>query len=168
MASVVIRQGHGQVAAGQSFRRAEDIRADAGVFDGEHLACPAEAGSDFIVDEQDAILVTEMAQAAQVFRRVDAHTRCALQDRFDDESSRFLSISGKGLFSADETFTITGISRLAIRTAVAVEAIEMDVVHHHGLVDAGIEVHTADRQGADGFAVIRFGQAHETLPFGMA
>ena len=138
------------------------------MFDGEHLACPAEAGSDFIVDEQDAILVTEMAQAAQVFRRVDAHTRCALQDRFDDESSRFLSISDKGLFSADETFTITGISRLAIRTAVAVEAIEMDVVHHHGLVDAGIEVHTADRQGADGFAVIRFGQAHETLPFGMA
>ena len=138
------------------------------MFNGEHLARPAEAGSDFIVDEQDAVLVTELAQAAQVFWRVDAHTRRALQNRFDDEGCRFFAVSGEGLFSADETFAVTRIPRLAIGTAVAVEAVEMDVIHHHGLVNAGIEVHTADGQGADGLAVIRFRQAHETLPFRVA
>ena len=43
----------------------------------------------------------------------------------------------------------------------------MDIVHEHGVEYFGIEVHGAHGQGADGFAVIGFGQAHETGPFGM-
>ncbi len=137
------------------------------MFDGEHLACPAETGGNFVVDEEDAVVIAEPAQAAQVFRRVDTHARRALQDRFDDEGGRFFAVSGEGLLGADETFTVARFPRPSIGTAVAVEAIEMDIVHHHGLVDAGVEVHAADGQGADGLAVIRLGQAHEALPFGM-
>ena len=160
--------GERQVGGGDLLGHHDHVGLDPVGGAGEHVARPAEAGSDFIVDEQDAVLVTELAQAAQVFWRVDAHTRRALQDRFDDEGCRFFAVSGEGLFSADETFAVTRIPRLAIGTAVAVEAVEMDVIHHHGLVNAGIEVHTADGQGADGLAVIRFRQAHETLPFRVA
>ena len=138
------------------------------MFDGEHLSGPAEAGGDFIVDEQDAVFIAEPAQTAQVFCRIDAHTRCTLQNRFDDEGRCFLPVGCKGFFGADEAFAVTGFPRPAVGTAVAIETVEVDILHHHRLVDAGVEVHTADGEGADCFTVVRFGQAHEALPLRLA
>ena len=56
----------------------------------------------------------------------------------------------------------------AIRAAVAVRRLHMDVVHHHGLVHLRKEIHAADGQRADGLAMIALRQAHEALLLGLA
>ena len=42
---------------------------------------------------------------------------------------------------------------------------DMDRFHQHRAVELCVEIHTADGEGADGLAMIPFGQAHEFLAF---
>ena len=159
--------GHGHVAGGKAFGGTEDIRGHAGMFDGKEGAGPAKACGDFIVDEKDAVFIAEFAQFPEVFSRIDTHACRPLQDRLHDAGHRFFSVFLKGFLGTFKALHAAGFTGLAVGTAVAVQTFEMDIVHEHGVEYFGIEVHGAHGQGADGFAVIGFGQAHETGPFGM-
>ena len=159
--------GHGHVASGEAFGGTEDIRRHAGMFDGKEGAGPAKAGGDFIVDEKDAVFIAELAEFPEVFSRIDTHACSALQDRLHNAGHRFFSVFLKGFLGTFKALYAAGFTGLAVGTAVAVQPFEMDIVHEHGVEYFGIKVHGAHRQGADGFAVIGFGQAHETGPFGM-
>ena len=160
--------GHGHVAGGEAFGGAENIRGNAGVFNGKEGACASEACSDFIVDEEDAVFIAEFPELPEVFRRIDTHAGSALEDRLHNAGHRFFSVFLEGFFGAFKAFHMAGFPGLAVGTAVAVQAFEMDVVHEHGVEYLGVKIHGAHGQGADGFTVIGFGEAHEAGPFRMA
>ena len=54
--------GQRQVAAGESLRQAQIVRADAGLLAGEHRAGAPEADGDFVGDEVHLVLVAGLAQ----------------------------------------------------------------------------------------------------------
>lgn len=161
-------EGHGHVACGESLGGAEDIRGNAGVFDGKEFPGTAESGGNFVVDEENAVFVAEGAEFPQIFRRVDAHACRTLENGFDDDGGGDFPVFFKGFLGAFKAFGAAGFPGFAVGTAVAVEALEVDVVHQHGVEDFGVHVHGAYGEGADGFAVVGFGEAHEAGSFGMA
>jgi hypothetical protein len=54
-------RGHGQVAAGDAFAQAQQVRAQATLFGREQRAGAAEASRNFIADQQHAGLVAGLA-----------------------------------------------------------------------------------------------------------
>ena len=155
-------EGHGHVAGGEAFGRAENVGGNAGVLDGKEFPRAAESGGDFVVNEKDAVFVAKGAEAAQVFGGVDAHPGGALEDGLDDHGRGLFSVRAEGGLSAFKAFDVAGIARLAVGAAVAVEAVEMNIFHQKRVENFGVDVHGADGERADGLAVIGFGQAHET------
>ena len=55
-----------EVAAGDRLGEANRVRLDTPVFQSEHLAGTAEAGDDFVGNEEDRVLVADFADAAEV------------------------------------------------------------------------------------------------------
>ena len=51
---------HRQVTAGECFTDSHDIWGDTGMVAGEHFACSAEAGSNFVGNQQYAVFITEL------------------------------------------------------------------------------------------------------------
>ena len=90
-----------------------------------------------------------------------------MDDRLNDDGSGFLSVLSKFFFSKLEAFALAVLAVLGKRAAVAVRSLYVDIVHHHGLVHLCEEVHAANGQSADGFAMVAFAEAHEALLFGM-
>ena len=158
---------HRQITAGESFTDGHDIRGDTGMVAGEHFACSAEAGSNFVGNQKYAVFITELTQLLQVERRIDTHACAALNDRLNDDSSCFFGILSKCFFCKFEAFALAVLTVFSKRAAVAVRCFYMNVVHHHGLVHLCEQVHAAYGKSADGFAVIAFAEAHEALFFRM-
>ena len=131
---------------------------------GEKLSCTAKPSRNFIINHKYTISVTEFSQPFQVERRIYTHPCGSLQNRLHNHRHRFLSMSSKCLFCASETFHITGFPGLSIRTAEAIQPLQMDVMHHHGLINPGIQIHTAYGKRPDGFPMIRACQAHKPGP----
>ena len=76
-------------AAGDALGQADDVRLDAPVLDGEHLAGAAHAGLHFVGDQQDAVLVAQLAQLAMELRRRHEVAAFAL-DRLDEDRRHFV------------------------------------------------------------------------------
>ena len=76
--------GEGEVTARQRLAYAQDVGRDAGPLAGKHAARAAEPGRDFVGDQQDAVTVARLAQAAQVLRVVKPHAARTLHDGFED------------------------------------------------------------------------------------
>ena len=55
-------------AAGQRFGDGDQVRLDAGILDAEHLAGAREAGLHLVGDQQDAVLVADLAQRLAAVR----------------------------------------------------------------------------------------------------
>ena len=82
-------QGHGQRedAAGQGFRRADQVRGDAGVLERPAFPGPV-AGHHLVGDEQDAVPLRRFGQVAERVGRVHPHPAGPLDQRFDDHAPR--------------------------------------------------------------------------------
>ena len=85
--------GERQRAAGQRFRQRDDIRHDAGCFAGEQGSGAAEAGEDFIEDQQQLVAVRRLAQPAQHRRVVKAHAARTLHQRLDDDAGELVGMA---------------------------------------------------------------------------
>ena len=157
------RHDHGQrqVAAGQSFRQAQEIRADAGLLAREHRAGAAEADGDFVGDQVHAVPVAGLAQQLEIHRVVHAHAARALHQRLDDHGGNFVRMARQGCFHGRELAPRVlgpGFSRLAL---VAVRRGHRDGVHEQRAIDRLVQLHVADRERAKRFAVIAVGQRDE-------
>ena len=72
----------GQVAAGYALGQGYNIGFDAPVFGGEEFTGAAEAGDDFVENEQDPVAVADLSEAGQVFVGRD-NDAAAADDRRD-------------------------------------------------------------------------------------
>ena len=93
----VRRQHHRQwqVARGQAFGQAHEIRSDARLLAGEQGAGAAEANRDLVGDQVHAIFVAGFAQFGVVNRMVHAHAACALNQWFDHHGTDFVMLFGQ-------------------------------------------------------------------------
>ena len=73
-----------QVAACEPLGEAEQVGRDALVLAREHPARAAEAGGHLVEDQEHAVAVAELADRAQVARRVNEHPGRALDERLHD------------------------------------------------------------------------------------
>src|SRR6185312_2523537 len=73
--------------AAQRFRERHDVGLDAASLISEQFACTPDAGLYFIEDQQQAVLIAELAQSAQERRRDDAHPTFPL-NRFNQDRGR--------------------------------------------------------------------------------
>jgi hypothetical protein len=64
-----------------------------GSFAGEQAPGPAEAGEDFIEDEEQLVAIRQLSQPAQHLRVVEAHAACALHQWFDDDARKLLGVT---------------------------------------------------------------------------
>ena len=105
---------------------------------GEELSCTAKSGCNFIINHKYTVSVTEFSELLQVERRIYTHPCGSLQDWLHNHRHRLPSMSGKRFLCAGEAFHITGFPGLSIRTAEAIQPLQMNVMHHHGLINPGI------------------------------
>ena len=84
---------------------------DAVALGGEGMAEPAEAGDDFVEDQQDAVLVADRAQALQIALGRRQHAGRA-RHRLDDHGG-----DGRGIVQRDEAVEFVGQMRAPLRLA---------------------------------------------------
>ena len=79
------RRAHGHVSARERLADAHDVRRDPCVLACKESARPAKPGRDAVEDEQYAVLVAQLAHAAQVVGGVEVHAAGSLYDRLEDD-----------------------------------------------------------------------------------
>lgn len=155
-----------QVASGEGLGQAQEVRADAGLFAGEHAAGAAEAHGDFVVDQVYAVAVAGFAQQLEVYRVVHTHAAGALDQRFDDYGGDCVVVVRQGLFHGQEHVARVFFPAHALGAQVAVRAWHLDGVEQQRFVGFGEQRHVAHRHRGDGFAVVAVGQGDEAFLFG--
>ena len=78
------KAGADREAAAERLGERHDVGRDAGALIGEQLAGAADAGLHLVEDQQQAVLVAELAQRPQELRRHHAHAALA-HDRLDQD-----------------------------------------------------------------------------------
>ena len=114
-----------QIAAIDAFGRADHIRGDARVLNGEHLARPSETGNDFIGHHEHIIFVTDRPDTLEIFRgKGDAAT--ASQHGFGNKEGNGLRpFFENDLFQHIRTGEGAGRLRSTLLTAIAVRGGDM-------------------------------------------
>ena len=92
------RGREGEIAAGNAFGDAHEVRLNGFVFNGEHFAGSAEAGGDFIADQERVVLGGETADFAEEAGGMDDHAGGALDDGFNSYCRNFLMMSLEEFF----------------------------------------------------------------------
>ena len=80
------RRRDGQVAAGQSFAEGHEIGLDTLVLAREQLAGAAEAGRNFVREQQHVVLAAQTLDLAEEAGRHRPHPGRGLDERLDDET----------------------------------------------------------------------------------
>ena len=83
------------VAAGEGLPEADDIRADQ--IRREAVAGPPESRRDLIVNEDDSVLVAELAGPLEERDTVHLHAARALEERLDDHRAVLLPLLPEGI-----------------------------------------------------------------------
>ncbi|MCY1217940.1 hypothetical protein D9M72_298710 [compost metagenome] len=158
----------GDVTGGDALGQAHDVGLHAPQAAAEHLACAAEAGDDFIGDQQHAVLVADLADQRPVVLRRHDHATGAL-DRLGDEG-------GHGVRALELDFPLQQVGAdlpeffrvLAVRVAVEPGRVDVETARQQRLVVAaedGIAVH---RGAAEVGAVVALAQGNELGAVGLA
>ena len=154
------RQGH--VAAGERLAQAENVRADIGVVHGEQFAGAAEAGGDFVENQQYAVLVAKTACAAQVLRVVKAHAAGALHDRFQNHCRHFVAVlfqqAAQGI-QIPLVPVVVVAHRRRVREQVLGQHLAEQMVHAVDRVAGG--------HGPEGVTVVAVAQRDQTVLLGL-
>src|SRR5690606_38459717 len=87
---------HGDGAVGQLLGHGHDVGGDAKVLSPGISAQAAQAGDDFIKDQQDVVLIANLAQALQVASRWHQYA-CRARDGFDNNGG-----DGAGIVQFDQ------------------------------------------------------------------
>lgn len=165
--------GQGEVAAGETFGEAEEIGLDRFVMGGEEPvflggteAGAAEAGHDFVGDDEGAMGAGEGGGALEPAIGLGEDAGGALESGFDDEGGvgAFLALGAvEGLFDMIDAFPValavgTGVGGLGggavVGAAVAIGGHDGVGGEEQAAVGAMEEVDMAEGDGADGIAVV--------------
>ena len=148
-------RAHRHGAVGDALGRRHQIGRDAEIIGGERRAEPAEAGDDFVEDQEDAVLVAQLAQPLQIALRRRQHAGRA-GDRLDDDGG-----DGFGAMQRHQPFEIVGefgaVSRHLLGEGVAGEIVgvaDMIDARQMGGESTAVVDHAADRHAAEADAVI--------------
>jgi hypothetical protein len=127
------RRAHGNGAVGEALGAGEDVRQHVPFLGGEAGAQAPEAGDHLVEDEQDAVLVADLAQALEVAlgRRQDAR---GARDRLHDHRR-----DGGGVVDVDDAQQLVGQVPAPGRLAAAVGLVG-EVVRGGHVVDVGQQV----------------------------
>ena len=131
------------------------VRRHAVALGGEGVTEPAEAGDDFIEDQQNAVFVADRAQPLQIALGRRQHAGRA-GHRLDDHRG-----DGRRAVQRDDAFELVGQMRAPFRLAPG-EGLVLAVVGRRQMIDAGkkraeelaIVDDAADRDAAEADAVI--------------
>ena len=99
-------------AAAEPLGQRHDVGRDAGPLVGEQLAGAAHAGLHLVEDQQQAVLVAELAQRAEERRRDDAHAALAL-DRLDQDGGGLGPDRALDRFEIAERHLVEAVDRRA-------------------------------------------------------
>eukprot|EP01022_Parablepharisma_sp_SALTPOND_P021543 TRINITY_DN427_c0_g3_i1.p1 TRINITY_DN427_c0_g3~~TRINITY_DN427_c0_g3_i1.p1 ORF type:complete len:877 (-),score=398.28 TRINITY_DN427_c0_g3_i1:14792-17422(-) len=133
-------RAHGHHAVGEALGGGDDVRLDIEVVGGEGRSQAAETGDDFIEDQQDAMLGTQLAQALQVTLGRHQHAG-GTGHRLDDDGGDV-----GGIVQGDDAFQLIGQVRAVFGLALG-EGVLFQVVGVRQVV------HTLQQRGAEGLAV---------------
>ena len=159
---------HRNHAVGQPFGGGHQVRLDAEIVGGERRGEAAEAGDDFIEDQQDAVLVAQLAQTFQITLGRDQHAGGA-GHRFDDDGGDV-----GGVMQGDDALEFIGQVDAVFRLAPG-PGIEFEIVGVRQVIDAGqqrpealaVAADAAHRQAAEADPVVAPFAADQagSLPF---
>ena len=146
---------HRHAAGGDALGEGDHVGNDAIAFGRERAAEPAEAGDDFVEDQQNAVLVADGAQPRQIaLGRGDDAGRA--RHRLDDDRR-----DGGGVVQRDDTLKLIRQMRAPVRLALG-EGLVLAAVGVRQVIDAGQERaehlaivdDAADRDAAEADAMI--------------
>ena len=160
--------GQREVAAGESFRQAEQVGRDPRLLAGEHRPRAPESRHDLVGDEEHVVAGAERAGAPQVLGVVEAHAGRALRQRLDNERGNLrvplveeaLERGGRDFRAADPgVLVVVGVARGKGRHQARVEERRIGVAEDRDIGDA---------QRAHGLAVIAALQGGEARLSGLS
>lgn len=141
--------GEGEVAASEAFGEAEEVGGDAFLLAGEHSAGAAEAGHDFVEDEEDVVLMAPVVEAFEHALGPEAHAGSALDEGLDDDGGGAGEVvwgqGGEGVEAGDGDDAVAEVIAAAFEEGDAAEAGGTEGVAMVGAVegDEGVALRTA-------------------------
>ena len=146
---------HRHGAGGDALGEGDEVGRDAVAFGGKRIAHAAEAGDHFVEDQEDAVLVADLAQPLEVALRRRQHAGRGRQ-RLDDDGG-----DGRGVVQTDDALQFVGQMRAPLRLAdgegllgAVIGGLQMiDAGHQHAELLAVVD-DAADRDAAEADAVI--------------
>ncbi len=156
------------VGRGEALRHRDEIGHDLPVIHREPLARAPQPGHDFVADEQDAVLVADLAQALQVaIGRDDDAVRAG--DRFEEEGSHGVrAFAHQHLLDLIEALAgeyFVAVALVIQRAAILVRVEDVDDAGDAGLVGPAALV-AGEGDGPRSCAVIRAIAGDDLLPPG--
>ncbi len=130
-------RAHGKCAVGEALGAGEDVGDHAPFLGGKARAQAAESGDHLVEDEEDAVLVAELAQALEVALGRRQHAGGA-RDRLDDHGR-----DGRSVVDIDDAQQLVGEVRAPRGLAAAVGLLG-EIVGRGQVVDVGQEVAVGD------------------------
>ena len=104
--------GADRKAAAERLRQRHDVGRDAGMLIGEHIAGAADAGLDLVEDQQQPVVVAQLAQRAQEGMRHDPHAALA-HDRLDHDGGGLRTDRFLGRLQIGERHLVEALDRRA-------------------------------------------------------
>ena len=120
---------HRRCAIGDALGEGQHVRQHAVAFGGEGEAEPAVAGDDLVEDQQDAVLLGDLAQPLEIALRRRQHAGRS-GHRLDDHGG-----DGVGAVQVDQLLQLVGEMRAIFRLALA-EGLLLAVVGMRQMIDA--------------------------------
>ena len=123
---------HRSGAVGDALGEGQHVGHHAITFGGKGEAEPAKAGDDLVEDQEDAVLLGDLAQPLEIaFRR--RQYACRSRHRLDDHGG-----DGVGAVQIDDAFEFIGEMRAIFGLALA-EGLLVAVIGRRQMIDAGQE-----------------------------
>ena len=122
-----------QIAAGEALGASDDVRANAEMLRGEPFAGAAKSAHDLVVDQQDAVFVTERAQLGIII--VGRNKQAVGAGNSFDQNRRngVRAFHLNDFFNMRNTFAMAGFHFLAKGTAITVRIKDANDSWHTGL-----------------------------------